>query len=671
MMGLLALALWLEPLPLCKAFPTNILGEDKPVFDAWDCHNPKQIQVLEIPEQCTNHQVKHDNMETEEKVTIYQRSKKTFLATRCRAFKSKINIFCGMFSHEEIVRPMEIKRPMELSIEECEQMHSSGVWTSSNNRNHPIKVPGVTYLNYIEAGRMVYHHHQVSCEGADVVIDGKIYEGIVTLVDVEIEVKDVAARKTSKGFEVKENDVIIGESSREGKVTQAKGTFLWKGWWKRVQRCPLVKMTNMKVKLMTAENNQTIIFNEKHKIYIILTNQVLANDKCERGAYFETNLDNILVKRKIGDEKEKVTRADLSPEVDVNIGNLVNEINDYAVGVLRAEIQASEERSGCKRMLQQVQSGNVEKLPSVEGELTMVRGELAIQVKCQPVKVVHRLQPSNLCFELLPVQHQHNLDGGRLFLEPISRVLKKDSAEVPCPAANHGFQASDGRFYRASPQLVPIEKPTKSIFDSKMKMDTSSGKGIYSKQQLQRLDMMLGWSNLKRERQDSAHPFVMDQPIWSPDDGEENVDVQKKENWWSLNHVFSLVSKWKYGLVAVALPSALGLLAWCARIAGLASGCSTDARMGGVGILNTVLSLFCHSYLQGRKQAQERRQAIPEVNLKMNFLQQVDHDVQEMKRSNIKECKKEVEEAEENEPEKPNSEKEEDDEVEAKPNKLF
>ena len=87
--------------------------------------------------------------------------------------------------------------------------------------------------------------------------------------------------------------------------------------------------------------------------------------------------------------------------------------------------------------------------------------------------------------------------------------------------------------------------------------------------------------------------------------------------------------------------------------------------------MNTVLSLFCHSYLQGRKQAQERRQAIPEVNLKMNFLQQVDHDVQEMKRSNIKECKKEVEEAEENEPEKPNSEKEEDDEVEAKPNKLF
>ena len=47
----------------------------------------------------------------------------------------------------------------------------------------------------------------------------------------------------------------------------------------------------------------------------------------------------------------------------------------------------------------------------------------------------------------------------------------------------------------------------------------------------------------------------------------------------------------------------------------------------------TLLSIFCHSYLQGKKQAEERRQAIPEVNLRMNFLQQVDHDVKEMRKS--------------------------------------
>ena len=660
-MGLLALVLLPEPLPSCEALPTEIMGDEKPVFDAWDCHDPKQIQVLKIPEQCTDNNVEDEMSNVqgkEEKVTIYQRSKKTFLATRCLAFKSKMNIYCGMFSHEEVVRPMEIRRPMEMSIEECEQIHASGVWTSANNRNHPIKVPGITYLNYIEAGRMVYHHHQVTCEGSDVVIDGRIYEGIVTLVDVEIEVSEVAARRTEKGFEVREGNLVFGESKRDGHVTQSQGTFLWKAWWKRIRRCPLLKMTNMRVKLMTGKNNQTIVFNDKHKIYIILTDQVLTEEKCEEGAYFETNLDNILVKRRIGHKMdvEETTKSDLSPEVDVNIGNLVNEINDYAVGVLRAEIQASEERSGCKRLLQQVHSGNVEKLPNLEGELTMVRGELAIQVQCKPAKVVHHLQTFKACYEFLPVQHQDDSKNETLFLEPISRVLKKDSTGLPCSAAIHGFKATNGRFYKASPQLTPIEEPEKSIFNSKLQVDSSSGKGLYSEQELQRLDQMLRWSNLKRERQDSDHPYVMDQPIWNPGDKGEKADAKDKDTWWSMNHLFSIASKWKYGLAAATIPSLLGLMAWLARVVGLSSGCVTDVRMGGVGIINTLLSLFCHSYLQGRKQAQERRQAIPEVNLRMNFLQQVDQDVQDMKRSKVKEVKEEVKIEEEDNYERSNLE---------------
>ena len=50
---------------------------------------------------------------------------------------------------------------------------------------------------------------------------------------------------------------------------------------------------------------------------------------------------------------------------------------------------------------------------------------------------------------------------------------------------------------------------------------------------------------------------------------------------------------------------------------------------------STLLSLFCHSYQQGRKQAEERRQAIPEVNLRMQFLQQVKEEEKEMKLGKI------------------------------------
>ena len=60
------------------------------------------------------------------------------------------------------------------------------------------------------------------------------------------------------------------------------------------------------------------------------------------------------------------------------------------------------------------------------------------------------------------------------------------------------------------------------------------------------------------------------------------------------------------------------------RMAGLASGCKTDVRLGGVGLVNILILLFSHSYMEGRKQAKKRRrQAIPEVSLKMEFSQQV------------------------------------------------
>ena len=86
----------------------------------------------------------------------------------------------------------------------------------------------------------------------------------------------------------------------------------------------------------------------------------------------------------------------------MNIANLVNEVNDFAVGILRAEMRAAEERGECKRLLQQVHSGSVERLPNLEGRLTMVRGELAVQVQCKEVTVVHR-RLDHICTEYLPV----------------------------------------------------------------------------------------------------------------------------------------------------------------------------------------------------------------------------------------------------------------------------
>ena len=129
--------------------------------------------------------------------------------------------------------------------------------------------------------------------------------------------------------------------------------------------------------------------------------------------------------------------------------------------------------------------------------------------------------------------------------------------------------------------------------------------------------------------------YDLSQPVWRPEEGGEAENSADEQTWWSWNDLFAMVNGWKYWLAAIALPTAIGGASWLTRVAGLASGCKTDARLGGVGLTSTLVSLFCHSYQQGRKQAEERRQAIPEVNLKMEFLQQVKEEEKEMKLGRI------------------------------------
>ena len=115
-----------------------------------------------------------------------------------------------------------------------------------------------------------------------------------------------------------------------------------------------------------------------------------------------------------------------------------------------------------------------------------------------------------------------------------------------------------------------------------------------------------------------------------------------------------------------------GVLVSCpTRVIGLTTGCRTDARMEGVSIANTITSLLCHSYMQGRKQAEERRKAIPEVVLKMEFLQQVDAEAKDMRKGRKASIKAETGEGVERRADQGCLKKEETPEVEKDKKSLF
>ena len=129
-------------------------------------------------------------------------------------------------------------------------------------------------------------------------------------------------------------------------------------------------------------------------------------------------------------------------------------------------------------------------------------------------------------------------------------------------------------------------------------MNTFSGKGLYSQQQLKRLDSMLSWPELQQQSGDPNPQHDLSQLIWNPEVRHEEEEPEPEaSDWWSMNNLFALASRWKYWLAAALLPSLVGVVFCLARVVGLTTGYKTDARMGGVGIANTLTSLLCHSYM--------------------------------------------------------------------------
>ena len=116
-----------------------------------------------------------------------------------------------MFDHSSQIRPLEVMRPKRVSPDTCRRMVKSATWADDKGNNHSINVGGRTYLNYLEAGHLRYKHHEVSCQGQQVVIAGRVYDGILTMVDAQVTVllKKARVRKDGQALELPEDGLVI------------------------------------------------------------------------------------------------------------------------------------------------------------------------------------------------------------------------------------------------------------------------------------------------------------------------------------------------------------------------------------------------------------------------------------------------------------------------------
>ena len=107
------------------------------------------------------------------------------------------------------------------------------------------------------------------------------------------------------------------------------------------------------------------------------------------------------------------------------------------------------------------------------GTFTEVKGEVATSIKCSKVLVRPRAGETN-CYTDMPVSYL----GAPRYVEPISRMLKKASAQCPCKEAP-ALLSQDGHLFRLSPTIQNLADVDRMLMDGSLVEDTASNKGVY------------------------------------------------------------------------------------------------------------------------------------------------------------------------------------------------
>ena len=623
----LSISLWVLSL-MATIVGTVPLGSRNPNFVAVDCSDISKVGVLPIPKSCQkNDEEKEKRQMVEEKeVVVYQEEEANIFLPYCEVKLSRAFTHCGMFDHSSQIRPLEVMRPKRVSPDTCRRMVKTATWADDKGNNHSINVGGRTYLNYLEAGHLRYKHHEVSCQGQQVVIAGRVYDGILTMVDAQVTVllKKARVRKDGQALELPEDglvihrDQIINHGWQAAWTSTNQGTFDLSEWVDPpLSTCNLKVLGRMRLQVIneeTAFSNATVYWSKRTKIYLVRKEKKVIT-VCGEGDFYSTNLKGVFVEEN-APKGEQVAKA---PSRHINMVLLMTEMSDFVVQSLRLEIQTSAVHSRCLLLSHQASTQQTSSMPGANlGQMITLSGELAVVMQCRIVTATFRMAPG--CYTDLPV----DFNGTKYFLEPISRALKSHSTELPCSSTHQAFQDQKGRFFRAAPHLEEIDTPDDIMQETWDTGDSVAGKGIYSQEALDRAEKLYDWS---RQREHGAP--APQQPEWQPEEdggGEEGFHMKFPP--WIPTAVQASIGL--AGAVALCL-----LLTKAASMCGAAKGICTDLKMGALTARNIISTVCCTAYNEGVRSGRSRREALPNYMERREAVRRAETALQSMRSSRM------------------------------------
>lgn len=585
-----------DPTPEAEARDPSRVSAD-PSLTAYDCSRPFHVKTVQsrTEEDCKRRRPVIKRRSGVQYLLLQEVPYLRLSAKKCQRTRSKLPVYCGNYDHETLALPDIWQNvPEEVSGSDCTDMHDSQAVTIStvpkddvvSLKEFKLKLNSTNILTYEAFGTTSYDSSEVQCEGVKWYSESKgryVSNMLEWRSDtINLDEAELLYDPVSKQLNAYQDQLTLPPKCNvaRGKCITSQGTWVWAPPVSDIDNCRMHYIQTITGEEMIMQDGDEVVTifvdNDKLIRFEVKESVVKCNDKV-----YPTNFNNFFLAEIGKGETFKVKELEGK---DVDLASHFRQQGNWMAGQIRSSFEDFAQELLAALCTQDVgkytksfealaarqnaiASGGAVNLK--DGTFLTPVGEAWKIYRCQAVEVMPK--EAETCYDSLPVQlpagHQTLLFRNYtapphppLFLEPISRLLTTEGAEVPCvPQFGLYYRTTQGRWLTSTPAIVEASAPPTlpslvqhpNLTWSNMKYNFE-GSGIYPDKVLLKMRQHL---MMPRRRELVPHTILREIDAKSSARGDgmpgvvSAIHVPSPEEWGvmkQLEDIYSFLHDWGY-----------------------------------------------------------------------------------------------------------------------------
>ena len=171
-------------LSMVNSIPTILSKEQRPSkykAQLFDCGVPGKIQVLQIPETCSEDLNEGGTNLLRKTYILSPRKLKKASGVNCRASVSEFRVYCGSYSHWKFQQTPVIEKSVPVTPEICNKACREGIVTLPDLTTRNIRVGYSVLHDFVPQGIIRVDSKVTSCQGTQVRLGSQMVEESLVL----------------------------------------------------------------------------------------------------------------------------------------------------------------------------------------------------------------------------------------------------------------------------------------------------------------------------------------------------------------------------------------------------------------------------------------------------------------------------------------------------------